>query len=445
MSVCSGGRKNFHTEHTDPAEQQVLKMRIVFRRRRLAAVFLLGVLLVSACSEDGRVVVPDADAQTILAGAVNVPKVYRDKLEGVYTVTDGNVIFGPQVVLKWTGTTLSLFWERSAGVAFFATGLRDSSLLCAGSWRTLTNTETGVVTLQCGPADGIGAVLRSDSLTDGSLVLQGTFSTPDGPQKRPLRLVYKRPLYAGPRPFHIIAHRAGGRNSDRLPASENTVELVRLAEFYGSTGVEIDVQLTADGVPVIYHDEYLNLRLNQRSGLVGTVGSYTFAQLETFVRLINGERIPSLRRMLSTILHETNLKFVWLDSKPSMPISTLRIAQRLYHDSAAALGRDLRILIGLPDEDKVNEFLALTDYRQAPALCELDPDDVRRTNAAVWAPRWTLGTQNAEVEALQAEGRRAFVWTLDVSGYIRQFVRDGRFDGILTNYPSLVAYHYYAQ
>ena len=53
--------------------------------------------------------------------------------------------------------------------------------------------------------------------------------------------------------------------------------------------------------------------------------------------------------------------------------------------------------------------------------------------------------KNAEVEALQAEGRRAFVWTLDVSGYIRQFVRDGRFDGILTNYPSLVAYHYYAQ
>jgi glycerophosphoryl diester phosphodiesterase len=80
-----------------------------------------------------------------------------------------------------------------------------------------------------------------------------------------------------------------------------------------------------------------------------------------------------------------------------------------------------------------------------PVLCELALDDVRRTGAEIWAPRWTLGTQNDAVAQMHAEGRKAFVWTLDVQAYIQQFIREGDFDGILTNYPSLVAYYYYAQ
>jgi glycerophosphoryl diester phosphodiesterase len=46
---------------------------------------------------------------------------------------------------------------------------------------------------------------------------------------------------------------------------------------------------------------------------------------------------------------------------------------------------------------------------------------------------------------MQAEGRRAFVWTLDVDRYISTFVTEGEFDGILTNYPTLVAYYHYVR
>jgi hypothetical protein len=51
--------------------------------------------------------------------------------------------------------------------------------------------------------------------------------------------------------------------------------------------------------------------------------------------------------------------------------------------------------------------------------------------------------QNEEVQRMQAEGRRAFAWTMDIPENILRYMRQGRFNGILSNYPSLVAYYYY--
>ena len=174
-----------HTDRRDAGRNA--SMRIA---RAMYATAAFCVMLLCSCSDNNTVLVPDNGADELLAGAVPVPKQYRDAFEGVYTVTEGREVFGPQVVLKWTGSTLSLFWEREAGVAIFETGLRDTSLRCAGTWRTLTNSETGVVSLVCGPGEGIGLVARGDSIPAGMLQLAGSYSSPDVPQKRTLRLVY---------------------------------------------------------------------------------------------------------------------------------------------------------------------------------------------------------------------------------------------------------------
>ena len=70
---------------------------------------------------------------------------------------------------------------------------------------------------------------------------------------------------------------------------------------------------------------------------------------------------------------------------------------------------------------------------------------MRRTDAEFWGPRWTLGLQTAEVEAMHNEGREVITWTLDDPVWIDKYIREGNFDGILTNYPSIVAYYYYVQ
>jgi glycerophosphoryl diester phosphodiesterase len=366
-------------------------------------------------------------------------------LEGVYEVNEGRSTVGLEVVLKWAGGGLSLFSPKDAVLGVFRVGKKDSSLVIAGLWRMGTGSDAGTMTLDLAGDEGGALVLHHTPPPPGGITIRGTHSTVGQDGRKPVTLTYKRPLFTGARSFQIIAHRAGGRNSDTPPASENSIELALLAERFGATGVEIDVQLTSDGVPVIFHDEYLNLRLNRKSGLVGKVSDYTFAQLETFVRLVYGEKIPSLRTMLSAILHGTSLNFVWLDSKPSIPVQTLVDVQREYRDSARAAGRSLTIALGLPTTEKVDEYLQLPAASKMPVLCELTLDDVRRTSAEIWAPRWTLGTQNSDVAQMHAEGRKAFVWTLDAQAYIIQFLRDGAFDGILTNYPSLVAYYYYAQ
>jgi glycerophosphoryl diester phosphodiesterase len=109
------------------------------------------------------------------------------------------------------------------------------------------------------------------------------------------------------------------------------------------------------------------------------------------------------------------------------------------------MGRDLEILIGLPTQDKVDQFLAVPDYQDLDNLCELEPNIVRQTDAEVWGPRWTLGLQTAEVDAMHSEGREVITWTLDDFAWIKTYIQDGNFDGILTNYPMVVTYFYYVQ
>ncbi len=107
------------------------------------------------------------------------------------------------------------------------------------------------------------------------------------------------------------------------------------------------------------------------------------------------------------------------------------------------MGRDLKIYIGLPAQDVYDAFVAYPGFQDVPSLCELSLDQVRQANSKVWAPRWTQGTQTDAVQQMHAEGKKAFVWTLDEPSYIEQFVNDGEFDGILTNYPTILSYYHY--
>lgn len=240
-----------------------------------------------------------------------------------------------------------------------------------------------------------------------------------------------------------MSHRSGGRTSDLLPFSENSIGIIKKTAEFGSTGIEIDVRLTKDGVPILYHDNTLNTREVQKSGLLGPIENYTFEQLSTFVRLKDGEKIPTLRDALKTVVFQTPLSFVWLDTKYTGSIIEVRAIQKEYLEIAAAAGRQLEIVIGLPTDDAYNEFLKLPQYQSVPSLSEQSPELVQNINARVWAPRFTLGTQNELVKQVHAKGKLAFVWTLDVPGYIQRFINEGHFDAILSNYPSCVAYYYY--
>jgi glycerophosphoryl diester phosphodiesterase len=216
-----------------------------------------------------------------------------------------------------------------------------------------------------------------------------------------------------------------------------------MASRFGATGIEIDVRYTKDGVPILYHDNSLNLRLIQKNGLDGDIEKYTYQQLQTFVRLINGERIPTLEEVLETVINNTTLSFVWLDTKYTGPMDKVQAIQQKFLQRAVQAGRQLQIVIGLPTQKAVDAYQALPNKNNTPVLCELDTAITRSLGARIWAPRWTLGPQTDEVLAMQAQGRTVYVWTLDEPKFIEQFISEGRFEGILSNYSPVVAYYHY--
>lgn len=373
-------------------------------------------------------------------------------MEGVYDIS-GSDVFGSVAAIKWsyvisnndTSFHVSGFFGKDIAYFICEGKQLNGSILLNGYWRKMVSTETGLIRFTIDAANGAAALLNPAPAVPIAISMDGVFGNGQEEPKNTIALSYNRPLYRGAGPFSILAHRSGGRNSDLLPVSENSVEMILKTAAFGSTGIEIDVRFTKDGIPILYHDNDINLRLTQKSGLVGPIENYTYAQLNAFVRLINGERIPTLRQALSAALYQTPLTFIWLDTKYIGSLEKVQALQFEFMDLAAALGRPFQIVIGLPGEAQVNKFLELPDYAVTPSLCELSIADVERTNSIIWAPRFTEGTQNDQVAAIQAQGKKVFVWTLDVPEFIEQFIRDGNFDGILSNFPSCVAFNYYVQ
>ncbi|RPH38084.1 glycerophosphodiester phosphodiesterase [bacterium] len=421
--------------------------------RPLVGTLLLVSLILLSCQKETEVVGPDSASSLFLANTRPLEPVTRASMEGVYRIVQGEEFFSDLVVLKWSGAAsgadtafyLSGFFGRDAAHFVLSAGSLDSALFFSGTWRKLMTGESGLLRAVV-PSGSGGRHLMNPLPAIGrdSITIQGTWGNGGEDPSRSIVFRYDRPLHRG-KNLEIIAHRGGGRTADRLPVSENSVDMILYAERLGATAVEIDVNTTKDGVPVLYHDATLNLRLVQKNGLVGGVEDYTYEQLQSLVRLIHGERIPTFREALDAALYRTKLQLVYIDVKPAMPVATIHQIQQEYMAKAAAAGRQFELLIGLPSEEKVNEFRALPNYTQIPSLCELTIDDVRALNSRVWSPRWTMGTQSDLVAQMHAEGRRAFVWTLDEPQYIRQFLTDGQFDGILTNYSCMVAYYHYVR
>ncbi len=106
----------------------------------------------------------------------------------------------------------------------------------------------------------------------------------------------------------IIAHRGVSAH-----APENTLAAIRMAIDAGVDGVEFDVRLASDGVPVVIHDATLN-RTGRHKGRVSAftsndlcqidVGSWFNAKCPKLARsAFVGETIPTLWQVLQ-VLHD---------------------------------------------------------------------------------------------------------------------------------------------
>ena len=420
--------------------------------KEIYSIIIFSILFFS-CKKEYRAPVPNVSGWDLFenSSTQHLSNISRSAMEGVYKLTKGNNEFGDLVALKWSfvieknDTTFHLSGFFGKDIAYFICEgkILNGSILLNGYWRKMVSVATGIIRLTIKPQEGASMLLSENPFSGIDIIaIDGLFGNGQTMPNIPIHFIYDRKLNTANK-FKIMSHRSGGRTSDLLPFSENSIGIIKKTAEFGSTGIEIDVRLTKDGIPILYHDNTLNTREVQKSGLLGPIENYTFNQLSTFVRLTDGEKIPTLRDALNAVIYQTPLTFVWLDTKYTGSITEVRAIQKEYLQLAAAAGRQLEIVIGLPTDDAYNEFIKLPAYKSVPSLSEQTPEVVLNINSRVWAPRFTLGTQNELVDQVHANGKLAFVWTLDVPEYIERFINYGRFDAILSNYPSCVAYYYY--
>lgn len=376
--------------------------------------------------------------------AVPLDALSSDALQGIYTIAEGSDFFGKNAVLKWTYTVekaetiyhLSFFCEKN-GTYIIANGKRQGAdILLAGHWRKAAANGAGLVRLLF-----VNGNVILQNRNNQTFQLQGFFGHGNRVPNKKFAFSFQQPL-PSVRPIDIIAHRGGCRNVDFLHLSENTLAMTKMAARLGATGIEIDVRMTSDGVPVIFHDSFFSIHTIKDKIYGGLLHNYRFREMRKLV-LRKGGRIPTLKEMLHCVLYETPLEIVWLDVKKECDLQQIRTLQREYHQLAAAIGRTLHIYIGVPDKTVLNCFKQVEDYLNVPSLCEMDVDTTFSINAEVWAPQYTNGFQSENVAKMHAAGKKAYVWSLDNRLMIDLFMNEGAFDGLVTNAAPVVAHWLY--
>jgi glycerophosphoryl diester phosphodiesterase len=413
---------------------------------RKTILYITALLIFAAsCNKDYDVPVPSVGTNSILKGTRPLEPASKLLMEGIYRITTTSSIFGDTIVVKWNRKSLSFACYN--GIYFVMdAGWKDSDISLEGYWRDGYSDGTGLCRMTIAKAEGGNEIINE--IPPQKIIMRGTFGNGEATPDQSVSMEYLRPFSEKVRntKFHVLAHRGGGRTSDRLPVSENSIEMIDFTEKLGSTGIEVDVRLTSDKVAFLYHDSDINTRLTQKSPLSGEIKAYTWAQLSAFVRLIKGEKIPTLEDALTFVVDNTNLNFVYLDMKEDKEAMAvvIPIQQKLLkraHDK----GRDVTIVVGIPSTAVLDDLMTYPEYRNIPSLCELTVDDVRTANSIVWAPRWTLGTQKDLVKQMHTEGKTVLCWTIDNPGWIKDYLNNGQFDGLLTNFPSVVTYYHSIQ
>jgi len=220
-------------------------------------------------------------------------------------------------------------------------------------------------------------------------------------------------------------------------APENTIPAIQLAlREPGIQAIEVDVQLSKDGIPVVIHDFTVD-RTTNGSGAVADFTWEELAQLDAgswFHPSYAGERIPTLEEVLELIR-----------GKGCRLNIELKKGGNLYQ------GMEQKVL-ELIDRCGVRSDVCITSFNHEAIqiVGELDPDipkgliiygkplmireQLRLTGATILSMAYPYLTQEFVTDMIN-EGITMIAWTIDDPEHIRQTMKLHPQLHIATNYP----------
>lgn len=220
----------------------------------------------------------------------------------------------------------------------------------------------------------------------------------------------------------------------------------------GADGIEFDVRLAADGVPVVIHDSSLR-RVGMRNEPVSLLTSAELAETDVgtwfnrrFPALANQayatERVPTLDQLFLFLKESDGL--LYLEMKPGRGEAAAlaravvqAIDQHSLHDRTVVLSFDLDAVRAIKEIDRRCRTAALFQprllrtgsvirkSRMVPAALSCEADEIALHHFLV-TPRL--------VQQAHAAGLRIVVWTVDTLAWIESARRLG-LHALITNAP----------
>lgn len=228
-----------------------------------------------------------------------------------------------------------------------------------------------------------------------------------------------------------IAHRGW---SGKAP--ENTLAAFEQAINYtGVDGVELDVQLTKDGIPVVIHDFHLSRTTNGK----GKVVDFTWADLQRFDAgswfdpTYASQRIPSLEQVLQlckgTKLINIELKQIG-DRHQGLEEQVIQLV--------LAYQMEEQVVITSFDHYSVQKVKQLAPHLKAgPILCGnplLLEEQLQAMNADFLSIDYEFVTPKL-IEAMRQRNRDIMAWTVDESEVMQDLMKLSNEIWLCTNHP----------
>ena len=213
-------------------------------------------------------------------------------------------------------------------------------------------------------------------------------------------------------------------------APENTLAGLRLALHMGVDAIEVDVHLSADGIPVLIHDDSVDRTTDGR----GAVAALTLAELQELdagarspFETCRGERVPTLAEALE-LIHSRALLVIEI-KPPDIEEAVLEAVRR-----AEALDW---AMVWSFHPGVVAEVRRREPRLPAGLLTLSLSDAIARQALELGAQATSVFYQNISEERVRAAHRKALAvhaWTADQPAEMRRLAAAG-VDGIVTNFP----------
>lgn len=230
----------------------------------------------------------------------------------------------------------------------------------------------------------------------------------------------------------VIAHRG-----DSLIAPENTLPAFQSAVEAGADLVELDYLHSADGVPVVIHDDTLDRTTDAKSVFGGekiSIGSKSLKDLEQldagawFHPKFAGARLPTLDAALDTI-QKGSMTLIERKGGDAKTLVDLLRQKNLLND-VVVQAFDWQFLA---DCHELAPELVLGALG-AKEINEAKLKQIRATGAKVIGWQYLYLTRQ-RIEHLHAEGFKVWAWTVDEPRWATRLVKWG-LDGVITDKPT---------